>query len=137
MAVNSSNLPTSRLFRLEDFPDADPWFQNFLLSLNLFVDPVYQILNGGVTYQNLTVPKLYTVTITTTAAGAATFNFVNPLRIQPSAVLIGNIYESGKPTAHPSSATSVYWNYSQNNIYVTGIPNLTASTSYAVTLVVL
>lgn len=134
--VNFSNLPTSRQFKFEDFPGAEQWFAQFLNALNLFVDPVYQILNGGVTYQNLLIPKTFTKIITTPASGATTFNFTNPIRITPQAVLLGNVYVNGNPSSHPSSATCVYWHFSQGTIYVDDIPNLTAATTYSVTLVV-
>lgn len=135
--VNTSNLPTSRLFRFEDFPGAEEWFGQFLQALNLFVDPVYQVLNGGVTYQNLTVPQLYTATITAPASGPVTFSFTNPIRIAPRAVLLGNVYKSSSPATHPSLASCVYWHFSQGTVYVDDIPNLTASTQYVITLVVL
>lgn len=137
MGINQSNLPTNRTFKFEDYPDAEKWFAQFLISLNLFVDPVYQILNGGIGYQNLVVPQLYTKVITAPATGSTTFNFTNPLKIAPSAVLIGNVYVNGNPSSHPTSPAVVYWHFSQGSIYIDDILNLTASTTYAVTLVVL
>lgn len=133
----ASNLPTSRRFKFEDFPGAPQWFAEFLRSLNLFVDPVYQILDGGVTYQNLHVPKIHTKMITTPASGAVTFNFVNPLKITPSAVLLGNVYVSGNPSSHPANPAVVYWHFSQGTIYVDNVTNLATSTTYVLTLVVL
>lgn len=135
--VNTSNLPTNQEFKFENYPGAEQWFQQFLNSLNLFTTAVYQILNGGVTYQNLTVPKTLTRTVTTPASGPVTFSFTNPLRIQPQAVLLGNVYVNGNPSSHPTDASCVYWHLSQGSIYVDDIPNLTASTTYVITLVVL
>lgn len=135
--INTSNLPTAHTFKFEDYPGAPQFFAQFLNSLNLFVDPVYNILNGGITYQNLAAPKLFTKIITTPASGNVTFNFVNPLRIAPSAVLIGNIYEQGDPSAHPTDATCAYWHVSQGNIYIDNIPNLSTSQTYVIQLVVL
>lgn len=137
MAQNASNLPTIYNFKFEDYPGAPQWFAHFLSSLYLFVNPVYQILNGGVAYQNLQVPKLYTLTVTAPASGNTTFNFKNPLTISPTAVLLGNVYQSGNPSTHPSSPAQVYWHFSQGTIYVDNITNLTASTTYVVSLVVL
>lgn len=137
VAINQSNLPTTRQFKFEDYPGAADWFAPFIQSLNLFVDPVYQILNGGITYQNLVIPKTYTVTLTTPASGNVTLNFSNPLRITPSAVILGNVYENGTTSVHPSSPVSVFWHYSQGTIYVDNVTNLTASTTYVITLVVL
>lgn len=137
MPINNSNLPTSRTLKFEDFPGAEPWAAQFIQALNLFIDPVYQILNGGVTYQNLTVPQLYTKTITTPAAGSVTFNFTSPIKIAPTAVLLGNVYQGTSTSVHPTSPAVVYWHFSQGSIYVDNITNLTASTQYTVTLVVL
>lgn len=136
MPVNSSNLPTTRQFKTEDYPGAQPWFTEFLKSLNLFVGPIYQILNGGITYQNLSIPQVYTKVITTPASGAVTFNFTSPIRSQPQAVVLGNVYVNGNPSTHPSSSTNVFWHFSQGSIYVDNIPNLSTSTTYVITLVV-
>ncbi len=134
MAINQSNLPTNRRFRFEDYPGAEEWFAQFLSSLNLFIDPVYQILDGGIGYQNLLIPQIYTKTITAPATGNTTFNFSNPLRIAPQSVIVGNIYVSGRPTSHPTSPAVVYWHFSQGIVYIDNITNLTASTMYVVTL---
>lgn len=133
----ASNLPTNRRFKFEDYPGAEKWFSQFLQSLNLFVDPVYQILDGGVGYQNLTVPKTYTTTITTPAAGSVTFNFRNPLTITPSAVLLGNVYQGTTTSTHPTSPAVVYWHFTQGTIYVDNVTNLSTSTQYVITLVIL
>lgn len=135
--ANQSNLPTVSNFKFEDYKGAPPWFAQFLSSLYLFVNPVYQILNGGVAYQNLQVPKLYTQTITAPATGNPTFNFKNPLTITPTAVLLGNVSVSGNPSMHPISASQVYWHFSQGTVYVDNITNLTASITYVISLVVL
>lgn len=135
--ANQSNLPTITTFRFEDFPGAEEWFAQFLSSLNLFIVPVSQMLAGNITYQNLAAPKLFTKVITTPASGPVTFNFQNVLRFTPSAILLGNVYENNQPTIHPSSATCVYWHFSQGTIYIDDIPNLTASTTYVIVLAVL
>jgi hypothetical protein len=132
--VAGSNLPTTRRFKFEDYKDAPQWFANFLQSLNLFIDPVYQILDGGVAYSNQIAPRFYTKTITTPASGAVTFNFSNPLSIIPSAVILGNVYKTSNTSTHPSSSSCVYWHFSQGIVYVDDIPNLDAATQYIVTL---
>lgn len=136
MSVNTSNLPTIRQFKIEDYPGAPQYFYQFINTLNLFAGPIYQILNGGVTYQNLVIPQTFTKTLTAPASGNTTFTFTNPLRITPSWVVIGNIYQGSIPSTHPSSPAVVYWHFSQGTIYVDNITNLTASTQYTVTLVV-
>lgn len=137
MALNASNLPTSHQFKFEDYKGAPDYFAQFLNSLNLFVDPVYQILNGGITYQNLMIPQTFQKTITAPATGDTSFNFVNPLRTTPRAVLLGNVYLQGNPSSHPSSPAVVYWHFSQGTVYIDNVTNLTASSTYVITLVVL
>ncbi len=132
----ASNLPTIYNFRFEDYPGAPPWFAQFLSSLYLFTNPVFQILNGGVAYQNLQSPQFYTQTVTAPATGNTTFNFKNPLAVTPTNIVIGNINEAGKPTAHPAVATSIYWHLSQGTIYVDNVVGLTAATTYVISLVV-
>src|ERR1700691_367790 len=103
-----SNLPTVTRLKYEDYADAKDWqtaLQQLINSLNLFIGPVYTILNGQVTYQNLTLPQLYSQNIVATAT--TQFNFVNPLIIQPSAVILGNCYIVPNQNQHPTVATQV------------------------------
>src|SRR5689334_242590 len=76
--IMASNLPTTRRFKFEDYSGAPQWFATFLQALNLFTDAVYQILDGGVTYQNVVSPQIVVRTITAPASGSTTFNFTNP-----------------------------------------------------------
>ena len=137
MATAQSNLPTVQRLKYEDYARSGTWqqaVQALVNSLNLFMTPVYDILNGGVTYTNLTAPQTYTTTIT--AGTATTFTFVNPLSIQPSGVLIGNCW-TGLQSTHPAVALQVYWHYSGNSIIVDDIIGLTSGIQYQVTLVIL
>lgn len=139
MAISTvqSNLPTIQRLKYEDYARYGGWqqaLQALVNSLNLFMTPVYDILNGGVTYVNLTVPQTYTNVII--AATTTTFSFVNPLQIQPSAVIIGNCW-NGISSTHPAVALQVYWHYSGNTIIVDQIVGLTAGTQYTITLVIL
>lgn len=137
MSTSQSNLPTIQRFKYEDYARATDWQQAFQLlinSLNLFVTPVYNILNSGITYMNLQVPQLFTKVVT--AGSTTTFSFVNPLAIQPSAVLLGNVW-TGIPSTHPASACSVFWHYTNNTIQIDNIIGLTSGTQYTIVLVVL
>ena len=133
-----SNLPTVTRLKYEDYADAKDWqtaLQQLINALNLFIGPVYTLLNGQVTYQNLTIPQLYSQKIV--GASPTIFNFVNPLIIQPSAVILGNVYIVPNPNQHPAVATQVYWHCSQNIIYVDDIVGLTPGINYFVELVIL
>lgn len=136
MATNS-NLPTIQRLKYEDYSKEATWqdaFRSLIETLNLFIPQTYNILNGGIGTQNAIAPQIFTKVIT--AAATTTFTFVNPLTIQPSAVLIGNVW-TGIRSTHPAAALQVYWHYSGNTIYVDNIVGLVAGTIYSVTLVVL
>lgn len=137
MATTISNLPTIQRLKFEDYNRAQSWQEGVQLlvnSLNLFMTPVYNILNGNVGYQNLTVPQTYTKTIT--ASTTTTFAFTNPLLISPSAVIIGNCW-SGIPSTHPNATLSVFWHLTGNQINIDNIVGLTSGTTYTITLVIM
>lgn len=135
--TNKSNLPTIQRLKYEDYASATDWkdaLQKLVNALNLFLTPVYNILNGGISTENQIAPQIFQKVIT--GAATTTFTFSNPLRIQPTSVQIGNVW-SGIPSTHPSVALQVYWHYTQGNIVVDNIVGLTVATIYNVTLVVL
>lgn len=137
MATTQSNLPSIQRLKYEDYARAGNWqqaIQSLVNALNLFMTPVYDILNGGVSYPNLTVPQIYEKVIT--ASATTTFTLVNPLSIQPSAVVVGNCW-TGLQSTHPAVALQVYWHITGNTIIIDNIIGLTAGTQYHVTLVIL
>lgn len=137
MAITQSNLPTVQRLKYEDYARAPNWqqaMQALVNSLNLFMTPVYNILNGGVTYLNLTVPQTFTKVIT--ASSPTSFTFVNPLSIPPSAVILGNCWSS-IPSTHPAVALQPFWHYSNGSIIIDDIIGLTSGTQYTITLVIL
>lgn len=137
MATTQSNLPTIQRLKYEDYARSSNWqdaFKALVNSLNLFMTPVYNILNGGVTYQNLTIPQTFTKVIT--AATTTTFSITNPLPINPSAVIIGNCWTS-IPSSHPAVALQVYWHVSGSTIIIDNIVGLTSGIQYTITLVIL
>lgn len=134
---NTSNLPTVQRLKYEDYANNTDWkkaFEHLINTLNLFITPIYNIVNMGIGYTNLVAPQLVFRTIT--AAATTTFNFVNPLSIAPSAVMVGNVYSTSTST-HPVAVVQVMWHYSGNTIYVDNVIGLVAGTAYTMTLVVL
>ena len=135
--ANQSNLPTIQRLKWEEVSREKTWqegMQSLIAMLNNFISPVYDILNGGVTMQNLVSPQILIKTIT--AATITTFTFTNPLRIQPSAVLVANVW-TGVPSTHPASAVQAFWHVSSNLVVVDNIAGLTAGTIYNLTLVII
>lgn len=135
--ANQSNLPTLQRIKYEDISREKTWkegMQSLIEMLNLFISPVYDILNGGITSQNLIAPQ--TIVKTITGATVTTFSFINPLRIPPISVMIGNVW-TGVPSVHPAVAVSVYWHVTNNLIIIDNVVGLTAGTIYNLTLVVM
>ena len=134
-ATTQSNLPTVQRLKYEDFADAGSWQKAIALlvdALNLFLTPVYNILNGGVAYQNLVAPQVYTTSFT---GGQTPPTFKNPLAINPNSVIIGNVW-SVITSTHPAVAVQCFWHVSGNTIVIDSIVGLTSGTVYTITFVV-
>ncbi len=132
-----SNLPTIQRLKWEDVANAKTWqeaMQKLIETLNLFISPVYDILNGGVTMQNTVSPQIVAKTIT--AAAITTFTFTNPIKGQPSSVLVGNIW-TAIPTSHPGNTVQAFWHITGNQIVIDNVAGLTPGTSYNLTLVII
>src|SRR5579864_2226590 len=130
--VNNSNLPTVQRFKYEDYKDAPNWFAQFLITANLFINSIYNIVNHGITYSNLGVISPFTFTYT--PGTTSNFSFSNPLIVNPSNVIIGSITIGNNLTNHPTSVTQLYWHFSQGQIFVDSILGLTNGVTYQITV---
>jgi len=130
--VNNSNLPTVQRFKYEDYKDAPNWFSQFLMTLNLFVNSVYNIINHGITYANLGVIQPFSFSFT--PGTTLNFSFSNPITGVPQNVVIGNVYIGNDLTKHPTSVTQLYWHFSQGQIFVDSILGLTNGVTYQITV---
>ena len=132
--TSSSNLPTIQRIKYEDYKDAPSWFAQFLMTLNLFINAVYNIINRGITYSNLGVVAPFTfqyVEGTTTG-----FTFTNPTIAIPSNVIIGNVYITGNLSLHPTGAVTLFWHYANGSIVVDSIVGLTSGVNYTISVIV-
>lgn len=125
---NNSNLPSIQRIKFEDYKDSPKWFEQFLMTLNLFMGAMYSIMNRGITYANLGVIQPFTFTFT---PGVTTnFRFASPITGVPNSVVLGNVYVGNQLASHPAVATQIYWHYSQGFIVVDDIVGLTAGVQY-------
>jgi hypothetical protein len=130
--VNNSNIPTVQRIKYEDYKDAPGWFSQFLMTLNLFINSVYNIVNGGITYSNLGVIQPFTFSYT---PGTTTnFSFSSPITGVPRNVVIGNVYIGNTLTSHPVVVTQLYWHFSQGQIFVDSIIGLTSGITYTISV---
>lgn len=132
--VNNSNLPTIQRIKYEDYKDAPSWFAQFLQTLNLFINAVYNIINRGITYSNLSVIAPFSFQF---VSGSTTgFRFTNPITITPNNVIVGNVYETGDTTVHPTGAVTLFWHYTNGSIVVDNIVGLTVGVNYTLSVIV-
>ena len=131
---NNSNLPTIQRIKYEDYKDAPAWFGQFLQTLNLFINAIYNIVNRGVTYANLAVIAPFTFQYV--QGSTSGFKFTNPITVNPSNVIIGNVYETGNTTAHPTGAVTLFWHYTNGFIVVDSIVGLTSGVNYTLSVIV-
>ncbi len=129
---NNSNLPTIQRIKYEDYKDAPAWFAQFLMTLNLFVNAVYNIINRGITYANLAV--IAPVTFQYVSGSTTGFKFTNPITINPTNVIVGNVYETGDITIHPAVPVVIFWHYAGGSIVVDDIVGLTTGTNYTISV---
>lgn len=131
---NNSNLPTIQRIKYEDYKEAPSWFAQFLMTLNLFVNAMYNIVNRGITYANLAVIAPFTFQF---VAGSTTgFKFTNPTTSVPHNVIVGNVYETGDTTVHPTGAVTLFWHYTNGSIVVDSIVGLTNGVNYTLSVIV-
>jgi hypothetical protein len=129
---NNSNLPTVQRFKFEDYGGAPKWFEQFLMTLNLFVTAIYNIVNDGITYANLGVIQPFTFSFT--PGSTIGFKFINPITVNPTNVIIGNVYVGTQLQNHPAVVTQIYWHYAQGFIYVDNIIGLTTGVNYTISV---
>lgn len=130
MATN--NLPPIFRFDFGDYSALGSVFQKFLANLNLFTLAVYNILNGGVGFQNMQ----RVIYKTTVLAGATTpLVIVNPLSIAPSGVSVVQVLQNGKTnTVLTTAVSAANFYYDGKNIQILNITGLTSGQNYQLAL---
>ena len=132
MANGNQPLPSTWRFDYGDYSPLGATFQKFLSNLNLFTLAVYNILNGGVGFQNLQ-RTIYSVTLT---AGQVTpISFVNPLPIAPSGLsLVQCLAQGNTPQALSSSVSVGNWTFDGSTITILNVSGLVAGVTYKLSL---
>lgn len=129
-----SNLPTIQRFDAGDYKDAPNWFINkWLPAINLFTQPVYNILNQGVQVTANSAQEIYPYTLLAGAAATNnTFSFTpKKLTAKVTGLIIAQCYNASAavPTAIGNPVTpDWYWTGSQ--VKVLAIYGLTSGTTY-------
>lgn len=134
-----SNLPTiTRLFA-EDYKDSPDWFKSkFVSTMNLFLQPIYGILNQGVDVMTNTRDEVYSFTFNCNSGTASlnTYSFIPRKFIgKPSGVIVGQCYDTTPaiPTSVGNPVT-IDWYFSGNTVYILAIYGLTSGQVYFISL---
>lgn len=127
-----SDLPPIWRFDFGDYTSLGASFQKFLSNLNLFSLAVYNLLNGGIGYENMQ-RKIYSTTVL--ASTTTPVSFVNPLPIAPSGVSLVKVLLVGTTnTAITNSVSASNWFFDGTNINVLNVAGLTSGSSYKISL---
>lgn len=141
IGTTQSNLPTiTRLFA-EDYKDSPDWFKSkFISTMNLFLQPIYGILNQGVDVTINTKMEEYSFSFPCNSGTASsnTYNFTPRKYIgRPFGVIVAQCYNTtaASPTAIGNSVT-IDWYFSGTNIYILAIYGLTSGQTYQMSLLI-
>lgn len=136
IGVTTSNLPTIQRFDAGDYPKSSKEFQQFLSTLNLFTQPVYNLLNASLDIMQNTKEEIYTFSLTAGASATSnTFTFA-PRKFagKPNGVLIGQcLLSAANPTAVGNPVT-LDWSWNGSQIVILAIYGLTNGSAYSFTL---
>lgn len=137
--MNLSNLPSTKRYYGEDYPDSPPWFKRFLSQVNLFTEPIYNILNGAVDLTVNTNEEIYSLQVNNASAtGSANVSLFSPKKFvgAPHGILIGQCLlnsTTGIPTAVGNPVT-LDWVWTGSQIKILAIYGLTAAANYTFSL---
>lgn len=134
----STNLPTIQRIFADDFKNAPDWFRNeFIRTFNLFSQPVYDILNQGVSIPQNTLEEFYTFTLTSTGVPASdTLSFIPKKFIgRPSGVIMCQCLANVANVAAVGNPVTFDWVYgSGGTIQILAIYGLTSTVEYSITV---
>lgn len=135
-ATTTTNLPTIQRFYADDFAGAPKWFQQFINTLNLFTQQMYNIVNAGISISQNTAEEIYSFSITAGATYANnTFNFT-PRKFagRPNGVIIGQVTPNTSTVTAVGAACTLDWTYNAGQVQIIAIYGLTNTTSYTITV---
>lgn len=141
ISSTQSDLPTiSRLFA-EDYKDAPKWFANqFISTMNLYMQAIYGIVNQGVDITQNTKMEEYSFTFTCNSATASnnTYSFTPRKFIgRPFGVIVAQCYNTtpAVPTFIGNPVT-IDWYFSGTQVNILAIYGLTSGQIYTISLLI-
>jgi len=131
---SQSNLPTLQRFDAGDYKDAPPWFVNkFLPAVNLFTQPIYNILNQGIQILVNSAQEIYPFTLLAGAAATNNTFLFTPKKLtsKVTGVVIAQCFNASAavPTAIGNPVT-LDWYWTGSQVKVLAVYGLTNATTY-------
>lgn len=138
IGTGGSDLPTIQRLFAEDFKEAPKWFTgNFLSTINLFMQAVYNILNQGIDITQNTKEEFYVLTLTSTGTPSSDTASFTPKKFvgTPTGVLICQCYDltAAVPTAI-GAAVTIDWYFSGSQVKILATYGLTSGHKYQLVL---
>lgn len=133
---STSSLPTIQRFDAGEYPKASKEFQQFLSTLNLFTQPVYNILNQSIDIMQNTKEEIYTFSLTAGASATNNTYSFTPQKFsgKPNGVIVAQcVLSAANPTAIGNPVTLDWW-WNGSQVQILAIYGLTNGSTYAFTL---
>lgn len=123
-----AKLPPSKRIHLQEIQEAPTWIQRILITVNSFMQNVWEALNNGLTFQDNFDAKI----VETSFTGGDTLVVQNPLNRPIVTILVAKITGG----ALTGGVTPV-WQEIGQKVEITDITGLTAGQTYNVRLLFL
>lgn len=136
LGQTSSNLPTIQRFDAGDYPKSSKEFQQFLSTLNLFTQPVYNLFNQSVDITQNTKEELYSFTLTAGATFANNIYSFIPRKFsgKPNGVIIGQCLVSAATVTPVGNPVTLDWVWNGSQVQILAIYGLTNGSTYTFTV---
>lgn len=133
--MTQTNLPSTKRFYSEDYKESPSWFNRFLSQVNLYTEPIYNVLNGSVDVTMNTNEEIYTLQVSqasATAVNNATTFVPKKFVGAPHGVIIGQcLFNSSTGVASAiGNPVTLDWAWTGSQVSILAIYGLTDAESY-------
>jgi len=127
-------LPTIKRFQSEDYKDSPSWFHRFIQAVNLYTEPMFNLVNGNLAISANTNEEIYSFQMTSGAAAAGnTFTFAPKRFIGiPSGVQIAQCLPVLSVPTAVGAAVTLDWFWNGTQIQILAVYGLTNGVKYDV-----
>lgn len=125
-------LPSLKRFQSEDYKDSPAWFHRFIQAINLYTEPMFNLVNGNLALTDNINEELFSFQITSGATAASNTYLFAPqqLRGVPSGVIIAQclpVLSTPTPVGNP---VTLDWSWNGTQVQILAIYGLTNGVKY-------